>query len=73
VDARDEYGQTALIEAAWSFQNSSTAEHVKVLLDAVADASLKDNLGKTAWDYAQTNEGLKDTDAYWMLNDARFK
>jgi hypothetical protein len=44
-----------------------------VLLAAGADASLEDKNGKTAWDYAQLNKAFKDTDAYWMLNDARFK
>ena len=69
VNARNEDGLTALIAAALS----GTAENVKVLLDAGADASHKDKDGKTAWDLAQDNEKLKGTDAYWMLNDARFK
>jgi hypothetical protein len=63
------FGWTALIYAAWH----GTAESVKVLLDAGADASHKDTFGKTAWDHAKKNEALKGTDAYWMLRDARYK
>jgi ankyrin repeat protein len=69
LTARSEDGWTALMGAA----GVGTAENVKVLLDAGADASVKDKDGKTAWDLAQDNEKLKGTDAYWMLNDARFK
>ena len=39
-------------------------------LDMAAKA--KDNAGKTALDYAQTNEKLKGTDAYWKLNEAQY-
>ena len=69
VNARTEDGSTSLMYAA----GSGTAESVKVLLDAGVDASVKDTLGKTAWDHAKKNEALKGTDAYWMLRDARFK
>ena len=69
VNARNEDGGSSLMLAA----RYGTAENVKVLLDAGADASVKDKDGKTAWDLAQDNEKLKGTDAYWMLNDARFK
>ena len=69
VNARYENGWTVLMFAA----SGGAAENVKVLLDAGVDASVKDTLGKTAWDLAQENEALKGTDAYWMLNDARFK
>jgi hypothetical protein len=63
------FGWTALIYAAWH----GTAESVKMMLKAGADASHKDTFGKTAWDYAKKNEALKGTDAYWMLRDARYK
>ena len=69
LTARDEDGETALMNAA----RYGTAEDLKLLLDAGADGSVKDSKGKTAWDHAQNNEKLKDTEAYWMLNDARFK
>ena len=69
VNARRKDGVTALMRAALS----ETPENLKVLLDAGADASIKDTDGKTAWDLAQDNEKLKGTNAYWMLNDLRFK
>jgi hypothetical protein len=37
-----------------------------------ADGKAKDSYGKTAFDYAQDNEKLKGTDAYWKLNEARY-
>ena len=42
------------------------------LLDAGADAKAKNKEGKTPWDLAQGNEGLKGTKAYWALNDAQY-
>ena len=44
---------------------------VEALLEAGADPQAKDGYGKTAWDYAQDNEALKDTNGYWALNDAK--
>ena len=29
--------------------------------------------GDTPWDLARDNETLKDSDAYWRLNDLRFE
>ena len=69
VNARYADGRTVLMRAA----DEGTPEDLKVLLDAGADASMEDSDGKTAWDLAQDNEKLKGTDAYWMLNDLRFK
>ena len=34
--------------------------------------SRKNKEGKTPWDLAQGNEGLKGTKAYWALNDAQY-
>ena len=70
VTARDKDGSTALMYAAAGF---APTENAKMLLEAGSDGSVKDSKGKTAWDHAQSNEKLKGTDAYWMLNDARFK
>jgi hypothetical protein len=45
---------------------------VETLLSLEADASAKSRLGQTAFEFAQYNYGLIDTEAYWLLNDARF-
>ena len=50
-----------------------TAEFVTVLLEAGADPNARDSDGKLPFDYAEDNEQLKGTDAYWKLNDARFQ
>jgi ankyrin repeat protein len=57
-------GRTPLALAA-QFQGRPDA--VAALLNAGADARTKDNAGKMAFDYAQKNEKLKDTDAYRQL------
>ena len=43
------------------------------LLDAGAAGNVRGADGATAWDLAQHNDKLKGTDAFWKLNDARFK
>lgn len=70
VEARDEYGTTPLHQAAKYSDNPAT---VMALLDAGADATARDLYDKIPWDYAQENEALRGTDAYWRLNDARFR
>ena len=71
INAQNDFGWTAIFYAALN----GTPATVSFLLDAGADASMKEKFGdkKTAWDFAQENEVLKGTDAYWALNDARFK
>ena len=87
VNAQNAAGNTPLHEAA-EFVDSSYSENpdtgereevyavssaaIIALLDAGADASIRNNEGQTAWDLAQENEHLRGTDAYWRLNDARF-
>ena len=46
------------------------SEIIIVLLKAGADAKVKDNKGKTAFEYAQNNAKLKGTDAYRQLEEA---
>lgn len=67
VNAGDEYGETALMSAAGSNRNP---EVISVLLQNGADASIKDNEGKSAADYAAVNARLKNTDAYRQLTAA---
>ena len=68
VMAMDEYGGTPL-HAAARYGSPAT---VQDLLDAGADARAKDDGDKTPWDYAQNNEKLKNTKAFWALNDAQY-
>ena len=54
------------------FDRNLTSEGIRAALDAGADATAKDEWGKTAWDLIQDNEALKGSKAYWRLNDLRF-
>jgi hypothetical protein len=38
-----------------------------------ADGTAEDDIGYTPFDEALYNEDLRGTDAYWALNDARFR
>ena len=70
LEARDEYRGTPLHRAA---ELSKNPEVIKVMLDAGADTAALNAAGKTPWDLVQVNDALKGSDAYWRLNDARFK
>ncbi len=70
VDARDVDGWTPLHLAALL---TETPAVIEALLIAGADTSARDRDGITPWDYAQHNEALRGTDAYWLLNDVRFE
>ncbi len=70
LEARDEYGRTPLMHAARHNENPAV---VRVLLDAGADGAARDSLGRTTFDHATDNEAVRGTDAYWLLNDARFR
>ena len=61
------FSQTPLMSAAYNNPNPVV---IATLLKAGADAKAKDNEGKTAFDYAQTNEKLKGTDALKQLEEA---
>ena len=70
VNAQDDLGETALMQAAGGNDNPQV---VMTLLKAGADGKAKSNNGKTAFDYAQDNEKLKGTNAYWKLNEAQYR
>ncbi len=70
VNARDEYGYTPLHMAA---RNNENPEVITLLLNAGADGAAIDDDGETPFDLAKENEALAGTDAYWALNEARFK
>ena len=46
---------------------------IEALLEAGANPMAPNVGGKTPWDFAQDNEALKGSDAYWRLNEARFE
>ena len=52
---------------------SGAAEIVTALLEAGADPKARANKDKLPFDWAENNGLLKGTDAYWKLNEARFK
>jgi ankyrin repeat protein len=52
--------------------NNQNPEVITTLLKAGADGKAKSTDGKTAFDYAQANEKLKGTDAYWKLTEALY-
>ena len=68
-NARNENGMTALMLAAGI---NSNPEVISILLDAGADPKIKDRSGMMAMAYMKSNEKLKNTDAYWKLNDATY-
>jgi hypothetical protein len=70
IEVRDKDGWTPLMVAAGY---SSTPEIVTLLLAKGADALAKDEDGKKAIDYAQQNDKLKGTKAYWKLHDKSFE
>ena len=70
LEARDEYSGTPLHRAAELSKNPAV---IKVMLDAGADTAARNAADKTPWDLVQVNDALKGSDAYWRLNDARFK
>ena len=51
---------------------NTNPEIIMMLLKAGASGALFDGDGKQPFDYAEENKGLKDTEAYWALSDARF-
>lgn len=69
VNARDKDGWTPLHVAAGL---SEKPEVVLVLLKLGADPKARTSGGSTAWDLIQENEALRNTPAYWKLNDLRW-
>ncbi len=69
ANARAGQGFTPLMIAAGLNKNPKVIE---VLLDAGADGRLESWVRKTAFDYAKGNPAVRNTDAYSLLNEARF-
>jgi ankyrin repeat protein len=69
VNARDVYGWTPLMIAA---RDTVNPEIIALLLDAGADGRIKSNDNHTAFDYANDNPYVRESDVYWRLNQARW-
>ena len=70
VNARDVIGDTPLHSAALSNYNPAV---ITALIKAGANGAAANDHGKTPFDLAKENDAIKGSDAYWALNDARFK
>jgi len=66
-NARDEFGSTPLHGAVFADAADATA----ALLDAGADARLRNADGETPFDLIRDHSSLKATDVYRRLSDAR--
>ena len=69
-NARTVDGLTPLHVAA---DLNSSPSVIMALIEGGADPAAIDIDGFTPFDYAQENERLRGTDAYWRLSDARFE
>ena len=67
---RGNVGFTPLHLAAAENANPSV---IVALIEGGADPGAWDDDGFTPFDYAKDNDVLKGTDAYWLLNEARFE
>ncbi len=63
-------GNTPLHLVAQS--KSINPDIIMLLLEHKASGKFQDNNGKVPFYYAKENELLKDTEAYWTLNDAQY-
>ena len=80
LEARDEAGNTPLHVAARDAralsgdnQEAEPGFVIEVLLGAGADPMAQNTAGKTPWHFAVANRILRGSNAYWLLNDARFR
>ena len=61
-------GKTPLMYAA---EFSTSTEIIKILLDNGAIPSIRNPIGKTAFDFAETNTLISHDETYWSLNTGR--
>ncbi len=69
VNARLDRGSTEVSALHLAASRTTKPAIIELLLTAGADASARDVNGKTPWDYAQENEALRGTDAWWRLRE----
>ena len=50
----------------------NSPDMLSALIEAGADSKARDLHGLTAFDYAKENEHIKNSKAYWQLNDAQY-
>ncbi len=62
---------TTPLHGAAMFDSNPSA--ITALIEGGVDPGARDKDGKLPFDYAQDNEALKGTDAYRLLNEARFE
>jgi ankyrin repeat protein len=80
VHDRDSNGLTPLMQAIKSYIVIYEEPEFNIYIAAVVDTFLRlgsdpfaiDDLGNTAFDYAEANVDFRKTDAYWMVHDKRF-
>ncbi len=69
IEVRNWDGRTPLYFTAVSGDTGM----VDALFNAGADPKVRTEGGQTPFDLAKKNEEIVGTDAYWRLNDARFR
>ena len=57
----------------WAAGKNDNPSVILALIEGGADPGARDDAGRTPFDYAKDNEVLKGTEAYWLLNEARFE
>lgn len=68
IEARTEDGLTPLhVAAGWG-----GPEVVIALIEAGANGKARNEEGDTPFDLAKDNDKLRGTEAYWLLNEARY-
>lgn len=69
LNIKNKKGETALIYAA---KNVKNPKFISVLIKAGSPVYIKDNEGFDAKYYAEQNPSIKNSEAYWELNDAEY-
>lgn len=68
--AKDSADRNSIMGAAWFYGNPEELRDVMMSGNRSARSQISD---MTALDYAKQNQHIRDTDAYWQLNEAQYK